>query len=91
MRVGQVSLSERGEHDSGHEATRARGEVSMSELDSIERIAEDLTSLCDAYQKRERYPFSGIYQLFDDSIAHRIFLMMFVKIIQRVEELPESE
>lgn len=62
----------------------------MSELDSLERIAEDLIFLCDAYQKRERYPFSGIYQLFSDALAHRIFLVKFVQIIERVKELPEK-
>ena len=63
----------------------------MSELDSIEAIAEDARTLIEGYQNRERYPFSGCVQLFDDAIAHRVYLMGWIVLFKRIEAVSEGK
>ena len=35
-------------------------------------IIEEIVLICDAYENRERVPFTGTVQLFEDAVAHRV-------------------
>lgn len=63
----------------------------MIELDSIETIAQDARALMTNYENRERYPFSGCVQLFDDAIAHRVYLMGWIVLFKRIEAITEGK
>ena len=63
----------------------------LEELDSIEAIAGAAQKLHEAYLSRERYPFSGCVQLFDDAIAHRVYLMGWITLFERIKKITETK
>lgn len=59
----------------------------LSPPDSEEKIAEDVKKIIEEYENRERYPFTGMIQIYGDMMAHKLFLFQMLKIFERIGRL----
>ena len=63
----------------------------MNEPDKIGQIVNGFQSLQDAFEKRERCQFAGIYQLYGDAHALTLYLLGLTILIKLFNELANSE
>ena len=51
-----------------------------------EEVIEEIVAVCYAYEKRQRPPFTGIGQVFDDAIARQLLMIRLAPLVEEVSK-----